>query len=359
MNFTIRPEGTSKSSTLLAFSAVCLCVGCSASDAVGPGYSYGTGGAAAGAGGSNGGQGGSGAGVGGTGGAGVGGTAGAGVGGTAGAGVGGTAGAGAGGTGGAGVGGTGGEPTGPCDLSGRWLATEHLVTEALGQQQTAHNYLYYEISRDGAGFKIAKGLYCGVDAAASGLFAVDVAFTAAQPALMAKVNYIGRGVSSTEGANGCDVHFAKWYVVKGATLPHYLDPTVPLPTAQQQASGSTPGWEDWDGDGKPGITGYLTGTVVGRIFVAPRQWTELGATVPNVTTTFTLPAQWDQEPNVMAYDPPDNFTLGTASVRAGDPNLHFVDFARLAPGQATGDDAAICADVLRLAPTLTPRASAI
>jgi hypothetical protein len=127
----------------------------------------------------------------------------------------------------------------------------------------------------------------------------------------------------------------------------------------QQATGSTPGWEDWDGDGQPGITGSLTGTVVGRIFTAPRQWMDYQATVPSVTTTFSLPVTWDQEQNVMSFDPPTNFTLGSASVRAGDPKLHFVDFARLAAGQATGDDAAICAAVLKLAPTLTPKASAI
>ena len=87
-----------------------------------------------------------------------------------------------------------------------------------------------------------------------------------------------------------------------------------MPTAMQQAAGSTPGWEDWDGDGQPGITGSLTVTVTGRIFVAPRQWTDQQGAVPNVTTAFTLPVTWDQEQNVMAYDPPTNFTLGLPAV---------------------------------------------
>src|SRR5688500_18862173 len=40
--------------------------------------------------------------------------------------------------------GTGGVPDAPiadaCDLSGRWLVTLHLVTDAIGQQQTVHSY---------------------------------------------------------------------------------------------------------------------------------------------------------------------------------------------------------------------------
>jgi hypothetical protein len=99
--------------------------------------------------------------------------------------------------------------------------------------------------------------------------------------------------------------------------------------------------------------------VTGRIFAAPRKWIELRGTVPNVTTKFTLPAIWDQEQNVMAYSPPTDDTLGLPATRASDPNLHFADFARLAPEQATGADAQICADVVTLAPTLTPRAAGI
>jgi hypothetical protein len=264
-----------------------------------------------------------------------------------------------GGGGGMPMGSGGGTTGGACDLSGRWLATEHLVTEAIGQRQTAHAFLYYEIGRDGAGFKITKGMYCGNDAASTGVFAVQVDFSRAQANNMAKINFMGRTVTSTKSAGGCDVHFGKWYVVRGATLPHFLDPSIPLPTAMQQAADGMPGWEDWDGDGQPGITGSLTGTVVGRIFTAPRQWTEQQGTVSSVATAFTLPVTWDQEANVMAYDPPSNFTLGASSVRAGDPTLHFVDFARLAADQATGDNAAICAAVVKLVPTLTPKASAI
>jgi hypothetical protein len=40
--------------------------------------------------------------------------------------------------------------------------------------------------------------------------------------------------------------------------------------AENMASRSTPGWEDWDSDGNPGISGSIPGAVTGKIFVASR-----------------------------------------------------------------------------------------
>jgi hypothetical protein len=252
-------------------------------------------------------------------------------------------------------------PTGgACDISGRWMSTIHAVTETLGQEQTTHFFIYYEIERQGADYKITKGLHCGDDAQSTGDLAVMVDFTAAWHAERMKMSYAGRGVSSTPSAKGCDVHFAKAYTVRGATLPYYLDPKNALPSAGQPASGSMPGWEDWDNDGQPGVTGLLSGPgATGRVFVAPRQWTELSGTVPNTMTSMRLALDWDQEQNVMAYDPSWNVTLGTPSSRHPNNSLHFGEFMRLADAQATGDDNAICDAVIKLAPMLTPAASAI
>jgi hypothetical protein len=250
---------------------------------------------------------------------------------------------------------------GPCDLSGRWIATMHLVTDALGQKQTTHFYTYYEIAREGDGFVVQKGLHCGDAAGAVGDFAVQVNLEAAWPGGRMRISYAGRTVTSTPSAGGCDVHFGKTYTVRGATVAYYRDnPSVPMPTVDQPASGSMPGWEDWDQDGQPGITGRLSGPVVtGRIFVAPRHATELTGTVPDTMTRFRLPIDWQQEPNVMAFDPPDNFWLGSTADRHPDNSLHFGEFARLTDGQATGDDNAICDAVIDLVPMLTPEAGAI
>ena len=244
-----------------------------------------------------------------------------------------------------------------CDLSGRWLVTLHLVTDAIGQQQTVHSYLYYEIEKQSEGFAITKGLHCGDEAVAEGLFAVEADFRKAWPSAIARVSYVGRKVSSTPSGVGCRVTFAKWYTVRGASYPHYTDPAIPLPTVDQPANGTTPGWEDWDEDGQPGITGFISGTVTGQVFVAPRIWNELAGTVPDTGDRFELPVEWNQEYNMLGYDGTE--LLASDAVRAADPRLHFAELARLAPDRVTGDDLAICSAVVELAPTLTPRAAGL
>jgi len=240
--------------------------------------------------------------------------------------------------------------------------TTHFVTAALGANQTAHSYLYYEIGKNGADFVVTKGLYCGDFAHGTGLVDVQVHFDASNATVFRHVNLAGRTATSTTTAGGCTVHFSKQYTVKGATIPYYLeDPSRTMPTEQQPASGTTPGWEDWDGDGKPGITGTIQSSVVtGKIFTAPRRWEEPQGTVPNVTSTFKLSiAGWGQDQNVMQSEPPNNIILLQTATIANDPSLHFVGFARLAADQATGDDKAICSQIMTLAPTLTPEAAAI
>lgn len=258
----------------------------------------------------------------------------------------------------------GAAPDGPCDLTGRWLETTHYVTVALGANQTAHSYSYYEIGKKGDGFVVTKGLYCGDFAHGTGLVDVQVHFEPSNAAVMKRVVVTGRTATSVMSSGGCDVHFAKWYTVRGATVPYYVeDPSRPMPTVNQQASadGSTPGWEDWDGDGNPGLTGTISSTAVnGKIFTAPRRWDDPHGTVTDVKSTFKLSlAGWGQEQNVMQTDPPNNIILGMSATVANDPMLHFVGFARLAADQATGDDATICSQIMKLAPTLTPDAAAI
>jgi hypothetical protein len=250
------------------------------------------------------------------------------------------------------------EPSdGACDLTGRWLATVHTATDALGQIQTIHTYVYYEIERQGDGYAITKGLQCGGDGVAEGLFAVNADFSRSWAGTRSRVSYAGRPVSSTQTASGCDVRFGKWYVVQGATYPHYTDPNIPMPTLEQPASGGMPGWEDWDEDGQPGITGYISGIVTGKVFVAPRVWTELGGVVASTADLMKLPVKWDQQYNMLSYDGTELLT--SEAVRAADPSLHFAELARLTDSQAVGDDAAICAAVIDLAKTLTPTAAGL
>ena len=244
---------------------------------------------------------------------------------------------------------------GPCDMTGRWLGTVHYVTDALGQLQYSHTYLYYELQQSGSTFTVTKGLHCGDDAVGAGDFAATVDLSGSWAGVMAKVQHTGRTGTSEAVSGGCQVALEKWYTVRGATVPHYLDPSIALPTAEQPASDSMPGWEDWDMDGNPGVTGVISGVVSGKIFTAPRQWTEMSGLVPDLTSKITLPLTWDQDQNVMSYD--GSPLLASSAVRAADPALHFTQFVRLQDGEAVGEDAAVCAAVVELATTLTPEAS--
>ncbi len=245
---------------------------------------------------------------------------------------------------------------GKCDMTGRWLLTTHSVTDALGQQQVAHDWHYYEIEQQGDTFRVTKGLLCGNDALGVGLFAVTADFSGAWDGITARMRLDGRTGSSAPTADGgCWVKVDRLYMVRGATVPYYLDPSVPLPTLEQPGTDSAPGWEDWDGDGNPGITAVVSGVVAGEIYVSPRRWDELEGSVPDVSSTIGLAMQWDSETGLIAYN--GSGLLTSQAVRAADPNLHFGQMARLAADQAVGDDAAICAAVRQLAPVLAPQAS--
>lgn len=270
----------------------------------------------------------------------------------------GTSGAGTSGTGtsGSNTGTTGGEPAGPCDLSGRWLGVLHMVTDALSNQQVAFRWVYYEIAGSGTAFSVSKGLLCGDDMKGKGIFKADVDMSASWDTAMMKVNYKGLAFTSKPSASGCDLTMSKWYTVRGATQPYYTeDPTRALPKEANKATDTTPGWEDWDNDGHPGLTGKITGTVSGEIYSAPRLWAQISATVPSVSKSFVAPLLWDQESNVMAYN--GGPLLASPAARASDPKLHFAEFVRLAADQAVGDDAAICDAIRTLAPTLAPTGS--
>lgn len=242
----------------------------------------------------------------------------------------------------------------PCDMSGRWLITQRLVSDALGQTQATRNWLYYEVSQNGTDLTVTKGLHCGYDVVPITSLAGNVDLHAAWPALLANNPFAGQKGTVQASASECQVAFDKVYSVEGVTAPFYLDPAQALPTSSQQASAGTPGWEDWDGDGHPGISLHITGLASGTLYAAVRKWSAWSGTVTDTSGSFILAATWDQEEIVLGYD--GSSLLTTQGVRASDPTVHFAEFARLDASEATGDDATICAAVRMLAATLTPTA---
>jgi hypothetical protein len=242
-----------------------------------------------------------------------------------------------------------------CDLTGPWLVTVHKVTDGLGNLQTVHDYYFYELKQNADAFTVAKSFKCGSDVIGGGAFAITVSYEAAQAGVIKHVSHNGRTGTSTSAAGGCQVEFAEQYTVGGATVPYYLDPATTLPTVDQMATDGMPGWEDWDEDGKPGITGVLEGTITGEIYTAAREWASYSGSVPDVGSAFKLALEWDQEPNVMSFE--GSPFLSSSAVRAADASLHFVELARLSAEQASGEDLALCQRLVALAPTLTPEAA--
>jgi hypothetical protein len=242
-----------------------------------------------------------------------------------------------------------------CDLTGPWLLTVHKVTDGLGNLQTVHDYYFYEIAQQGDAFSVTRSLKCGSDVVGGGAFAITVSYAHAQAGVLEHVTHNGRKGTSVSAAAGCQISFAEQYTVGGATVPYYLDPSTTLPTVDDMATDTMPGWEDWDEDGKPGITGVLEGTITGEIYTAAREWASYSGNAADVSSLFKLAVEWDQEPNVMSFE--GSPFLGSSAVRAADPSLHFVQLARLSAEQASGQDLALCQRLVALAPTLTPEAA--
>jgi hypothetical protein len=244
-----------------------------------------------------------------------------------------------------------------CDLTGRWLATEREVANGLGAQEATHTWYYLEITQTGSQATVTKGLDCGGDIRGISAVGADSDYPQLWPALLTHDAMTGRKATSIAMSSGCSVSFDRRYLVMGATVPFYEDPSQMLPTISQQASGSTPGWEDWDNDGNPGYTVNVTGFVTGQVYLATRTWSVWSGTVPTGASTFKLANSWNSEQSLLGYNGSQLLTAATSATPDNDASLHFVLFARLGASQATGDDPTTCAAVRGLVSMLTPGAS--
>jgi hypothetical protein len=253
----------------------------------------------------------------------------------------------------------GGLPTSTvgCDLSGRWLVAVHEVATALGAQEASHEWLYFEMTQAGTALTVTKGLSCGTNIVGISAASANVECHKTWPAMLMKDAETGRTGTSQPTASGCAVSFAKFTMVVGATVPYYQDQSNALPSPSTQASSGTPGWEDWDNDGNPGYTMNVTGLATGQLYIATRRWNQWSGTVAAGSNTFTIPDNWNSESDLLGYNGSSLLTETSAGTKDNDASLHFVTFARLAPTQATGDDATICSSVRTLAPMLAPEAT--
>ncbi|HEX3772660.1 MAG TPA: hypothetical protein VHV30_17395 [Polyangiaceae bacterium] len=248
------------------------------------------------------------------------------------------------------------KPSGPCDLTGRWIATVRTVTTALNTEEAAHTWYYFQITQSGSAVTIAKGLVCGKNVRALSAVGGNSDFPKAWPAMQAQISYTGHKGTSASASGGCQVSFDKTEEVMSATEAYYADVSHALPGMSDQASGSAPGWLDWDNDGQPGYSMSITGLATGQIYMVDRTTYTLSGEIAASASTFKLAVDWDSEQDVLGIDGPPILSMTASAVKDGDASLHFATFARLSDSQATGDDDAVCSAIRMLAPTLTPDA---
>ena len=250
-----------------------------------------------------------------------------------------------------------GNPTGPCDLTGRWLVVFRMVTDALGTMSAAHEWFYDELTQSGTQVTVSKGLHCGKNFVGLSAVSGNADFHKVWPAMMTKSSDTGRVGASSVTSGGCQVSFEKRYEVIAVTAPYYLDPSTKLPPDSQQASGSMPGWEDWDQDGQPGYTLTVSGLATGQLYMADRTWTQLSGTIAASAGSFDVPLDWGDEQDVLGLNGPAILTETATATKDSDSSQHFATFVRLSASQATGDDDSVCSAIRSLAPNLAPRAS--
>lgn len=239
-------------------------------------------------------------------------------------------------------------------MNGRWLVAQRVLAQALGQTQASHNWFYYEIVQNGDNLAVTKGLNCGYEVKHVSALGADVDSHLVWPALLIHNSDTGRKGTMTVAGSGCQLAIEKRYTVRGATVSYYSDPAKPWPMPLPQAMGTTPGWEDWDMDGHPGISLVVSGAASGTLYVAQRDWNQWSGAVAASSTKFNVPVTWDSGQNPLGYS--GSSLVTQSATPATDATQHYVWFAKLDASQVTGDDTAICATVRSLVPTLTPAA---
>jgi len=245
-----------------------------------------------------------------------------------------------------------------CNLNGRWLVAQRVLASALGQDQASHNWFYLEVAQSGAALAIVKGLHCGYEVVPTTSLGAAVDSSGAWAAFLKNDSDAGRAGSFAKEGTSCHLTLEKRYTIRGATVAYYSDPSHPMPTASDAASGNTPGWEDWDGDSNPGISLKVNSPLAkGTLYVAQRDYTIYDGTTAQQADKFKVSISYDSEQAVLGRSAGSSSAIETMSSPSSDPTQHYAWFHALAAGQATGTDEQICAAVRMLKDTLVPEAN--
>jgi hypothetical protein len=203
-----------------------------------------------------------------------------------------------------------------CQLEGAWMAEEVTTQIGLGDaiRQRTTQLEYWLFAQDGMDVTTLRHLVCDITARNVGVLSTtETHYTAAyRDALRDHDAQAGRRALIGETSEGaCAVSFAEGVQLRGATLDVFATPAMPLPTTAQK--GETPGAEDWDGDGHPGMTVQVTGAATGQLFTVIRSFDAPQGTLPADAAAFAVAETFRIERKVLGTLPA---SLPTAELTA-------------------------------------------
>jgi hypothetical protein len=199
----------------------------------------------------------------------------------------------------------------PCNMTGRWIAEQHVTATALSSPQRTTTWYFYEFSQTGDRFTATRAMNCGLVVDGTTTVTLDDATTEA----LAKNEIAGPGRGGTfklsNDGNSCEFVLDRMYNLRGANKATYVtnvwnvgDPPrplsdfPPLPTAP-------PGMEDWDGDNMDGIT---LRSSLGNRYVAQRDWNQHSGRVPTFAPSFggdgVISVEWDTQEGISTQTSP-------------------------------------------------------
>ena len=202
----------------------------------------------------------------------------------------------------------------PCDMSGVWIAEQHVTSTALSSDQNTTTWYYYKITQTGDAFTVVDQLNCGLVVDGTTTVSLqDATLEALAPQEFAGLGRAGTFKASADGQH-CDFTFARMYNLRGADKATYLTNSwkvgdAPKPLSQFTALPTAPpGMQDWDKDNMDGIT-LVSG--LGNRYVAQRDYNEHAGTVAQFASKFgsqsgadLITVKWDTQEGISTQTSP-------------------------------------------------------
>jgi hypothetical protein len=198
----------------------------------------------------------------------------------------------------------------PCDMTGVWIAEQHVTSTALSSDQNTTTWYYYKFTQQGDHFTVVDQLDCGL--VVDGTTTVTLDDATLEALATQEFAGLGRGGTFKKSADGqhCDFSLDRMYNVRGAGKAQYLTNTwkvgdPPKALSEFPALPTTPpGMEDWDKDNMDGIT-LRSG--LGNRYVCQRDYNEHAGTVPQFASTFggqgVITVKWDSQEGISQQTP--------------------------------------------------------